>query len=684
MANDLNTRYSIELQLKNSDKVNAKCLEIDRSLEAISKNARGLKFKEALQGVEALENQMHELLKSEGDCTKEWAEFDRASTKAYSDLEKEAVKLNFSLSEQGRLQRERLKELESERASLGKTKEEKARARDLDKEIKEIRKQVVVASDSELKDMQKANIQARARLKLLQNESKQQKTQGKEQKKLLQLIKDDLKPLREKIKLQKDFIKSLSTTAGKYEAIKKLSKSAFAVGKTVMKGAGMAAGAVLGLAGAAIASGEGQYTKEQNIDRIKAGGDYDTKAKMLENVYIEAGGSNDEVVDAINRVYNVLGKNASVEEIQTAAAMEIKYPGISKLLMQQNVGQVSASDYVAAANRTRSTQRFSGASREQIQAASEFISNNRQVNFKNASQLELRDLYLALQGSGGFDSDEELQRAFNRFIREQRNSNLPVFELAKKWQTEGKWKNTAYGGTNRTQASNAIRNLDFDALGAAQQVTNYNTSESAAETAAKTARRVEILKDELLLQILQGIEPLLKNGTLQKIFELVRDILESDEFKGFFKLVCDALGTVVNVLKSVFESVKSIVSTVKEIYDKIPNPLESLKGNGRKAMDWALHEITGKPYGNEPSGHAHANGGIATVPSVFGEAGAEIAIPLSPERESRAQQLTAYVNNAFHMSGSETSTMALSSALTSRDWAYRSSRINELNRRLGR
>ena len=481
-----------------------------------------------------------------------------------------------------------------------------------------------------------------------------------------------------------EFVKSLKSAEGRYNAIKKAAKGAFAVGKTALKGAGMAAGAVLGLAGAAIASGEGQYTKEQNIDRIKAGGDFDTKAKMLENVYIEAGGSNEEVVDAINRVYNVLGKNASVEEIQTAAAMEIKYPGISKLLMQQNVGQVSASDYVAAANRTRATQRFSGASREQIQAASDFISNNRQGNFKNASQLELRDLYLALQGSGGFDSDEELQRAFNRFIREQRNSNLPVFELAKRWQTEGKWKDTAYGGTNRTQASNAIRNLDFDALGAAQQVTNYTTSESAAETAAKTARRVAILKDELLLQILQGIEPLLKNGTLQKIFELVRDILESDEFKGFFKLVCDALGIVVDVLKKVFESVKSIVDTVKEIYDKIPNPLASLKGNGRKAMDWALHEITGKPYGNEPSGHAHANGGIATVPSVFGEAGAEIAIPLSPERESRAQQLTAYVNNAFHMSGSETSTMALSSALTSRDWAYRSSRINELNRRLGR
>jgi SLT domain-containing protein len=84
------------------------------------------------------------------------------------------------------------------------------------------------------------------------------------------------------------------------------------------------------------------------------------------------------------------------------------------------------------------------------------------------------------------------------------------------------------------------------------------------------------------------------------------------------------------------------------------------------------------------SGHAHANGGIASVPSVFGEAGAEMAIPLTNEREGRAQQLAAYVTNTFNMSGNETSSLSLSSALNSREWAYNSSKMSALQRRMGR
>lgn len=38
-------------------------------------------------------------------------------------------------------------------------------------------------------------------------------------------------------------------------------------------------------------------------------------------------------------------------------------------------------------------------------------------------------------------------------------------------------------------------------------------------------------------------------------------------------------------------------------------------------------------------GHGYANGGIATVPSIFGEDGPEIAIPLSQSKQPRAQEL---------------------------------------------
>lgn len=677
MANDLRTRATVELQIANSDKVQSRIDDINRSLSDVSKSARSMDFSNADKSVQALESSMRALAESGEDCTQEWAQFERASKSAYKSLESAAVKLNHSISEQGKLQRERIKELEAERAGLGQTREEKARAKEIERELKELRKDVVDASDDELKSMLRLNVQARARLRIMQNEAKQQKTQAKQQKTLKQLIAEDLKPLKEKLKLQKEFIQSLKTTEGRYNALKKSAKAAFSVGKTALKGAGVVAGAALGIAGAAIGAGEGRVSRVDQVRRIKAGQTSGEKSKLLDEVFIEAGGSNEEVVDAINRVYSVLGKDASLEDVKTAAAMELKYPGLTKLFMQQNVGKVGASDYVAAANRTSATQSYSGATKEQIASASDYISNLRQSKFTNASQLELRDLYLALLGSGGFDTEEELQRAFNSFVRQQMKSNVDVFSLAKQWQAEGKWTRTAYGATNRTQAANAVRNIDFGMLATNSRMTDYTKREGGADSAAKTARRVSILKDQLLVELLKGLEPLLKSGEIQKLISMVLRAIQSGTFQKMINMVGELLGAILQLVGKIAKVVSPFAQ----------GAIDAILDGAKSAMNF----LSGKGDGdsNAPDGgtvgQARANGGIASMPSVFGEGVyPEMAIPLDPAREGRAQQLTAYVQNHFNMSGNETSSLALAGALNSREWAYQSSRIGQLNRRLGR
>ena len=677
MANDLRTRATVELQIANSDKVQSRIDDINRSLSDVSKSARSMDFSNADKSVQALESSMRALAESGEDCTQEWAQFERASKSAYKSLESAAVKLNHSISEQGKLQRERIKELEAERAGLGQTREEKARAKEIERELKELRKDVVDASDDELKSMLRMNVQARARLRIMQNEAKQQKTQAKQQKTLKQLIAEDLKPLKEKLKLQKEFIQSLKTTEGRYNALKKSAKAAFSVGKTALKGAGVVAGAALGIAGAAIGAGEGRVSRVDQVRRIKAGQTSGEKSKLFDEVFIEAGGSNEEVVDAINRVYSVLGKDASLEDVKTAAAMELKYPGLTKLFMQQNVGKVGASDYVAAANRTSATQAYSGATKEQIASASDYISNLRQSKFTNASQLELRDLYLALLGSGGFDTEEELQRAFNSFVRQQMKSNVDVFSLAKQWQAEGKWTRTAYGATNRTQAANAVRNIDFGMLATNSRMTDYTKRESGADSAAKTARRVSILKDQLLVELLKGLEPLLKSGQIQKLVSMVLSAIQSGTFQKMINMVGELLGAILQLVGKIAKVVSPFAQ----------GAIDAILDGAKSAMNF----LSGKEDGdsNAPDGgtvgQARANGGIASMPSVFGEGVyPEMAIPLDPAREGRAQQLTAYVQNHFNMSGNETSSLALAGALNSREWAYQSSRIGQLNRRLGR
>ena len=159
--NTLKTEYELSLSIKNGDKVKSTIAEMDTSLKAMSKSTKAMDFKSAEKTAQKLADQIHKMATGTEDCTEEMKAFDKASSKAYKDLESAAVKLNHSLSEQGQQQRARIKELEAEKAALDKTVEGKKRAREIDKELKELKRDVVVASDDELKSMLQSNVRAR-------------------------------------------------------------------------------------------------------------------------------------------------------------------------------------------------------------------------------------------------------------------------------------------------------------------------------------------------------------------------------------------------------------------------------------------------------------------------------------------------------------------------------------------
>ena len=678
MASDLQTRYEIELSIQGSDAVRRQCSDIDRALEAISKNARSLKFEDAAKGVKDLEDYMNGLLESELDCTDAWAEFERASKKAYNDLEKEAVKLNHSMSEQGKQQRERLHELEAERAALGNTREEKARAREIDKEIKELRKQVVDASDDELASMLRMNTQARARLKMMRNEAKQRKTAKQEQKTLTQLIKDDLKPLRDKLKAMQDFAKSLKTVEGRYAAVKKVAKGAFSVGKTAVKGVGVAAGAVLAGVGAVLSSADNLVDRENAVRRIKAGETMEDRNELLKQTFLEAGGSNEEIVEALNRVYSIMPKEKDLDKLKQAAAVEIKFPGVTEQLRQQNNGKaITVNDYIAYGNRQRAMQKYTGASAEQIESASSYIANLPQRYFKNAATEDVKAVYLALQNSGAFTEESELRTTFERFMRYQSETNRNIFTVAQEWQEKGRdggWASGVWRAGDKTQVGNVINSIDFKQMGTESRIIDLSNRETAAESSAKTARRVSLMKDEILLSLLTAVEPLMP--VLGDLFKRIMKIIQSETFQ--------------NLIKSIVEIIERVLKAVIQLIDLMKPVANALGGGlvkGVRSFGEFLHSGLDKLFGDPDegvSGQARANGGLAMFPSVFGEAGAEMAVPLSPERAGRGMQLTQELVQHFHMSGNETTTASLAAALSSRDWAYQSGRLASINRRMGR
>ena len=673
------TSYTISLEIENSDRVNASIDSIDRALLDVSKNAKSMNFKDALEGVKALEQQMAELSSSEEDATDQWSEFERASNKAYSELERQAVRLNHALSTQGIEQRARIAELEKEKASLDKTAESKARAKEIDKELKELRKDVVSGTDEELKAQLKMNREARGRLKLIQQESKAQKDQGKQQKTLAQLIKEDLKPLRDKLKLQQEFIKSLKTTEGRYNALKKVAKGAMSVGGAALKGAGAVAGGLMAIGGMAVASANKFVDREREADRLKVSGSREDKVNLIGDLYAQTGADDTSIVDAINRVYTVLG-NISREEIIEAATAEIRMPGAAALFRQQNTGPVSAKDFTAYFNRLRGIQGATGATREQITSSSDYIANLRQSSFTNASETDLQSLYLALQNSGAFDTDEELQRAFTSFVRKQKDSGVDVFTLAKQWQDNGNWTRTAEGNTNRTQAANAIKNLDFARMGELSKVTDYQApQETASEKTARQMRTLETLKDKLLIQVLESLQDMIKTGDLKSLITGALDLI---------KLMVKFLTPVIQKLMPYVDKfIRFIIERIGALAEYTAAIKEQNKKQAERQVEAAQSKSPAKIIAAR-SGLDHAmkfaNGGITSIPSICGEAGfPEAVIPLDPSRSGRAAQIMQQVSQTFNMGSNESNVMSMASALRSASWAYESGRISSLSRRRG-
>lgn len=678
MPDSMQTRYEIALELQNSDRIKSTVADLNGTLADVSKNARNLDFGAADESVKALEGSLNELLNSEEDCTKELDQFDRAAGKAFDTLDAMAAKLNHSLSEQGKQQRERIHELEAEREALGNTKEEKARAREIDKEIKELRKQVVDASDDELSSMLRMNTQARARLKMMRNEAKQQRQAKKDQKTLTQLIKDDLKPLRDKLKAMQDFAKSLKTVEGRYAAVKKVAKGAFAVGKTAVKGAGIAAGAVLAGVGAVLGSADSMVDRENAVRRIKAGETTADRSELLKQTYLEAGGSNEEVVEALNRVYSVMPKEKDLDKLKQAAAVEIKFPGVTEQLRQQNNGRaITVNDYIAYGNRQRAMQQYTGASVEQIESAASYIANLPQRYFKNAATEDAKAVYLALQNSGAFTEESELRTTFERFMRYQSETNRNIFTVAQEWQEKGRdggWASGVWRAGDKTQVGNVINSINFKRMGTESRIMDLTTHETAAESAAKTARRVSLMKDEILLSILEAVEPLMP--VLGDLFKRIMKLIQSETFQNLIKSITDIIE---RVLKAVIQLIDLMTPAATMLGGGL---VKGVRGAGA-LISAGLDKLFGKSD-EGVSGHARANGGLAMFPSVFGEAGAEMAVPLSPERAGRGMQLTQELVQHFHMSGNETTTASLAAALSSRDWAYQSGRLASINRRMGR
>ena len=409
-------------------------------------------------------------------------------------------------------------------------------------------------------------------------------------------------------------------------------RTAIGAGKAAF---GMVSGAISGVASVA----DREIEKERLANRVKGVGMDDAK-DMMSQLYIQTGADYGVIVEAINRVQNVL-KSKDKGELIAAAATEIRYPGAAQTFASANT-KADTADFARYGNRIKAMQNATGASNEQVQASTELINNLKPESFRNASVTDLQTVYLGLQNSGAFDSQDELDKAFKKFVSDQSKSGQNAFEFAQKYD----WNKTITGQRNRIQASNMLAQIDWGKMGGALNKPNVQQSQeqSSAETMAMEMRQLEEKKTELMLKLIPAVLPIVK-----KLADLITGPTGSKNIDGLVSL----FETVIPMLEPVFDVLKKVMDFLNSYVLK---PL-------KEALEWIA-----KKFGNDNATPQDAAGGLAFMPSIVGERGPEAIIPLDYSRAQRAENIANTVNQTFNMGNNQTTALSLAQAVRSRDF----------------
>ena len=669
------SRYEIELGIKGDDKVRAQIREIDDGVASISERADNLDFKGALNGAQELSKKMAEVAKGGEDATLQMNAFEAASNKAIKGLEKQASDLTYSLSEQGKAQRARLRAIDDEIAKLGKSKEDAKKRKELEKERAKIAKTVVDLSDEELKRALRLNQASRAELKLAMQSVKLTSAETKEQKKLGQLVKDDLKGIKDKIKAQLEFIKALKTTEGRYNALKKAGALGVKAGVGIAKGAGKAALGGIGIAAAAvgaIASNAGAATdtaveRERAAARVR-GLSQEQASEAVSRIYSITGADSERIVSAIHAVQSVLGRGLSVDELVQTASGEVLSPGISALYRQQTKGDVAANELIALANQTRASTRETGASIEQIASAREYLANTSNRTQSKAPLRQQEAVYLSLLNSGAFDDESEVQEAYKRFISRLKPDE-DIFEAASKFDwTQG------LSTTNRIQAGNAIKATNWEALRAVgnQQYSGDALSLTSNEERASRMRATQERLQDVQLRVLEAIDAAITKIGPEKLKEMIDGVLNlaTEIVTRLLPILVDLIETLEPVLQPLLDALLSLVDLLGEAvaWLKTNNVGEKAQSTFDVAKNFGLVGLLSNLWGDDEdeggvSGHARADGGVASIPTIVGERGAEMVIPFDYARRGRANNLVQTFNQTFNLAQNQTTASSLAATM---------------------
>ena len=426
--------------------------------------------------------------------------------------------------------------------------------------------------------------------------------------------------------------------------------------------------AIAGITRDAMTAADDEVKKEKEARRIKG---YASEEAMgiLNELYFQTGGDYAEIVDAINRVQTTL-KATNRDELIQATRLELRNPGMTLAFASSNT-ESSVQNYRAYAHRMELIRRATGASEEQIQASTQKMANYKTGAFNNSSITELQAVYLGLQNSGAFESQDELDKAFDGFVNRRKNSKENAWKDAQTYD----WVSHVHNERNRIQAANTLQNMDWEQVRlATDSLEAPPVKQTALESTSEQMRRIEYQKNQILVKLLPAIAPL---------FDGLAKLLNSDAGKKAIQGLLRFIEVVVPKLADIFISLAQKLGVLIDVGESIARQNEE---QTQRQVEAAASKSTAGMIAYRSAFDKtmrFANGGIASFPSICGERGPEAIIPLDYSRAQRAENIAYSIQNNFNMSGNQTTALSLAEAVSSRDFARAMGRAAFKANRLG-
>ena len=614
MAKDKNHVYSIDLDIKSTEASKQAFKELQNAFESSNQNMDALNnsymwLERHTKDTAELEKQYNKIIKAQLDARDE--EIEKLKAKKVSVL------ANAKLTQQ-----ERLEELQI-----------------LDGSIKHLEneKQQIKAKKEELK----------LRLKeshLLEKTEKIFKRQFNEESKKYKLAKNV-------VKLQEKLVGLLSKESKLRKILTKtmvgMAKLAFNIAKFTAGGALALGGA---LAGAAAGTAGSLVEKEQAMASLKSGID----PAVVDAVYIKTGKDYESIVAAINSLSDVTKDNGALIQ---GAVLELGNPGVGKLLLStSNIGPNNGDKLSQAISQIK---KQTGV--QDLSVALEAATKSWSVSTKKVSQVDYLQAYAALQ-QRGFDEEQ-----IEEIIKDTSLKNGSFIENLNKADLR-KYTDDEQMKIRLANAPLGLQNLGLGGQSVADNMLRLlnKPQTSQAQSTAEKLRELELKKNELLVQFLpvveavvDGLKKALNSGMVKKIAD------------GLVKFLTEVIPGLVDLIPRFITAIEKIAEGASSTTQLINKNVDAMIGNWSRTPEElaksnpfykeALEAVKAR---NVPGGQK-AQGGIVTTPSLVGEAGPELVLPLDYSRAGRTSQIIQNfnTNQSFNMASNQQTPLAFSQAV---------------------